>query len=79
MTSVTLSQFKINPAAILAQAQDYPLSVTKHNQVQGYVVGKEIFEKLVAYVEDMEDSQALKTTDLQKGRDLEEIAKELDV
>ena len=74
---MTLSQIKVNPAAVLMRAQDYPLSVTKHNQVKGYVVGKEIFEKLIAYVEDAEDAQALKSADISTGRDLEDIAKEL--
>lgn len=77
MDNVSISQFKINPAAVLAQAETYPVSITAHNQIKAYVVGRELYEQMVAQFEDQFDRQAIADTDFSKGKDLEILAKEL--
>lgn len=79
MTSVSISQLKINPSAVFSSAEDYPVAVQKRNKTAGYVVGKDLFEKLVSFIEDVEDRKAIEATDFSKKRDFEEFAKELGI
>ncbi|MFC1726969.1 type II toxin-antitoxin system Phd/YefM family antitoxin [Patescibacteria group bacterium] len=77
MNSVSISQLKARPAKAISQAADYPLAVEKRNQVKAYLVGKELYEKMVAYIEDFIDRSAVAKTDFSKGKDFEKVAKEL--
>ena len=77
MNTISISQLKINPSSALAQAADYPIAIENRNKVQGYVVGKALFEKIIAFLEDKEDGVAIKNTDFSKGRNFENVAQEL--
>lgn len=81
MNSISISQLKMNPSAVFAAAQDYPVAVDNRNKTTGYVVGKKLFEKMVEFMEDVEDrkmvDEMIKNGELGKGRDFEEFAKEL--
>jgi len=79
MDTVSISQLKINPSKIIKLAADYPIAVENRNKVEGYVIGKRLLERLERYIEDFIDIQAFKKTDFSKGRDFEEIAKELGI
>ena len=79
MTSTSISQLKINPSAVIAQADDYPVAVENRNTVKAYVIGKNLFESMVKFIEDYSDIAAVKKTDLKKGRDFESVAKELGI
>jgi len=48
MTTISISQLKINPSSVIAQAVDYPVVVENRNKVQAYLVGKTLFEKIIA-------------------------------
>lgn len=77
MTTISVSELKANPAAAINQALDYPLAVLSRSKVKAYLVGKDLFEKLLDYLEDMADRKVIAKTDFSKGRDFEEVAKEL--
>jgi antitoxin StbD len=80
MTSVSISDFKKNPASVLSSAEDYPVAVLKRNKTAGYVVGKDIFEKLIELVENLVDKKAkesLTKSDYENAVSLEDLAKEL--
>lgn len=77
MTSVSISQLKVNPTAVLAQAQDFPVQVRNRDKTAGYFLGKDLFEKIMVYLEDIEDAKVIAKTDFSKGTDFEEFAKEL--
>lgn len=79
MTSISISQLKMNPAAAISSAQDYPVAVQNRNQTQGYLIGKGLFEKMMEYLENVEDGRIIDKTDFSKGRDFEEIAEELNI
>jgi antitoxin StbD len=79
MTSVSISELKVNPSAVIDQALDYPVAVEKRNKVKAYVVGKDLYEKIIAYIENYLDRLAVKNTDFTKGKDFEELAKELGI
>ncbi len=83
MNSVSISQLKMNPSAVIAAAQDYPVAVDNRNKTTGYVVGKKLFEKITEWMEDMEDRRAVeyavKSGELDEATDFEEFAKELGI
>lgn len=79
MTTISISQLKLNPAAAISGAQDYPLAVQNRNTTKAYLVGKSLFEKLVTFLEDTEDKRAIKSINLKDKKDFEEFASELGI
>lgn len=77
MTYASISDLKANPASIIFESLDYPVAIQRRNKTQAYLVGKDIFEKLVAQMEDIIDAKAVREADFSTGRDFEEIAAEL--
>lgn len=79
MINVSISELKINPSKIITEALDYPVAVQNRNKVQAYLIGKDLYEKLVLYLEDYLDRQVIKNTDFKKGKDFEKVAQELGI
>ena len=77
MTTISVSELKANPAAAINQALDYPLAVLSRSKVKAYLVGKDLFEKLLDYLEDISDRKVIAKTDFSKGESLDKVAKEL--
>jgi hypothetical protein len=77
MNRISISELKINPSAAISKAADYPLAVENRNNIQAYLIGKTLYEKLVSYIEDYIDRQAVEKTDFTKGRNFEDVAKDL--
>jgi antitoxin StbD len=77
MNSVSISQLKMNPSAIFAAAQDYPVAVDSRNKTTGYVVGSKLFERMVEFMEDMEDIAIVKKSEYPKGKKVEDLRAEL--
>lgn len=79
MTSLSISQLKINPRQAISASLDYPVAIESRRQVQAYLVGKNLYEKIVAYIEDFVDQKAIRLTDFSKGKDFETVAKKLGI
>lgn len=79
MTTTTVSQLKMNPSAIIAQAADYPVAVENRNKVAAYLVGKQLFETIIAHLEDRLDASLIAKADVAKGRDFEDVARDLGI
>lgn len=79
MTYASISDLKTNPASIISASLDYPVEIKKRNKTQAYVVGKDIFDLMVAQLEDAIDRKAIAETDFSRGEDFEKIAKELGI
>ena len=79
MTSVSISQLKTNPSEIIKKAYDYPVAVEKRNEIQAYLIGKDLFDRIVSYIEDFLDKKEVKKTDYAKGKDFEQVAAELGI
>lgn len=77
MTYASISDLKANPASIIFESLDYPVAIQKRNKTQAYIVGKRLFDLLVAQVEDAIDRKAVAEADFSKGEDFEKVAKEL--
>lgn len=79
MDTISISQLKTNPSKAISCADDYPLMVKNRGVTKAYIVGKELFEKLVSYIENYLDKKAVKETDFREGKDFEQVAKELNI
>lgn len=77
MNIISISDLKTNPTRAISGALDYPVAIQKRNKTQAYIVGKELFEKLVSFIEDTVDIQAARNADYKKVRNFEDIASEL--
>jgi len=58
--STSVTELKRNFAAILKQADDEPVAVMNHNRPEAYLVPAGYYERLIAYVEDLEDSKLVR-------------------
>lgn len=79
MDAISITQLKTHPAKAIFDAADYPVAIEKRNKVQAYLVGKDIYEKLLSYIETFIDKKEVVMADFTKGRDFEDVAKELGV
>jgi PHD/YefM family antitoxin component YafN of YafNO toxin-antitoxin module len=79
MDTVSISELKIRPSKTIEMATDYPVAVENRNQVKAYLVGKELYEKIIGYIEDYLDRAVVNKTDFSKGEDFEKVAKELGI
>lgn len=79
MDTISISQFKTHPSKIIAEATDYPVSITNRNKTEAYIVGAELYEKIISYLENFVDTKVVKEADFKKGRDFEKVVKDLDL
>lgn len=77
MNVISISDLKTNPASAISEAIDYPVAIQKRNKTEAYLVGKDLFDKLVSFIEDTIDIQAARNADYKKVRNFEDIASEL--
>lgn len=77
MNTISISQLKINPSKAINAALDYPLAVENRNKVEAYLLGKDLYEKIVSYIEGLVDNKAVKETNFNKGKDFDKVVKEL--
>ncbi len=52
--TVSVSELKKNPTAVMADAQGKPVAVLNHNRVMGYMVPAELYEAMMERLEDVE-------------------------
>ncbi|HRP76469.1 MAG TPA: type II toxin-antitoxin system prevent-host-death family antitoxin [Rhodocyclaceae bacterium] len=53
--TVSVTELKRNFAGILKQADDCPVAVLNHNRPEAYLLSAAHYERLMAYLEDLED------------------------
>jgi len=54
--TVSVTELKRNFAGILKQADNSPVAVLNHNRPEAYLLPASHYERLMAYIEDMEDA-----------------------
>ncbi|MDZ4021861.1 type II toxin-antitoxin system Phd/YefM family antitoxin [Pseudomonas sichuanensis] len=65
--TVSVSELKKNPRAVMAGAQGQPVAVLNHNRVMGYMVPAELYEAMMEQLEDIELAQLVKARAHEKG------------
>ena len=55
--SVSISELKKNPSALLSQASGSPIAVLNHNKPAAYLIPAETYEALLEMIEDYELSR----------------------
>lgn len=79
MNSISVTQLKINPSKAISEALDFPVVVKNRNKVKAYLIGKDLYEKIVSYIEDYIDRKVVEETDFKKGKDFETVSKRLNI
>jgi len=79
MNIISISELKVNPSKFIEKAADTPVAVQNRNKIKAYLIGSELFEKIVSHLEDQVDTNSAKETDFSKGKDFEKVAKELGI
>lgn len=69
----------MNPSKAINEALDFPLAVENRNTVEAYLIGKDLYEMIVAHVENAVDRKAIEQTDFKKGRDFEAVIADLNL
>ena len=79
MNSISISQLKVNPSKAISDALDFPLAIENRNNVEAYLIGKDLYDMIVTQLENAIDRKAIEKTDFNMGRDFEAIAQELNL
>lgn len=79
MDTISISQLKMNPSKAIGMAVDYPVAVDKRGKTEAYIVGKNLYDRLLLYIENFIDKKVIEATDYKKGVDFEKVAKELGI
>ncbi len=79
MTSLSITQLKVNPAKAILASGDYPVAIENRGEVEAYLVGKDLFERLERYVEEFVDKRVVDSADYSSAEDFEEFAKKLGI
>jgi antitoxin StbD len=58
--AVSVTELKRNYAGILKQAEDAPIAVLNHNRPEAYLLPAGHYERLMAYLEDLEDAKMVR-------------------
>jgi len=74
---ISISDLKANPAKAISSAEDLPLAVMSRNKTKAYLLSKDMYEKLIEFIEDYVDLKAVEETDFSDGKDVEDVMKEL--
>ncbi len=57
--TVSVTDLKRNFAEIIKQADDCPVAILNHNRPAAYLVPAAHYERLMAYLEDLEDAKLI--------------------
>jgi len=55
--TVSVTELKRNFAEIIQQADDSPIAILNHNRPEAYLVPAAHYERLMVYLEDLEDTK----------------------
>ncbi|MDP1735237.1 MAG: type II toxin-antitoxin system Phd/YefM family antitoxin [Sulfuritalea sp.] len=55
--TVSVTELKRNFAGIIKQAEENPVAILNHNRPEAYLLPAAHYERLMAYLEDLEDAQ----------------------
>ena len=58
--TVSVTELKRNYAGILKEADECPVAVLNHNRPEAYLLPAAHYERLMAYLEDLEDAKILR-------------------
>ena len=57
--TVSVTELKRNFAEIIQQADDSPIAILNHNRPEAYLLPAAHYERLLAYLEDLEDAKVV--------------------
>ena len=79
MNSISISDLKSNPSKAIDFASDFPVAIENRNKVKAYLLGKDLYEKIDDFIENMIDKKAVEETDFNKSKDFKAVTKKLNL
>ncbi len=73
--SVSISELKVNPSALIEQAEGEPIAILNHNKPTAYLIPAETYEELM---EKVEDYQLGLIVESRKNEKIEAISVDID-
>lgn len=58
--TVSVTELKRNFAGVLREADDNPVAILNHNRPEAYLLPAAHYERLMAYLEDLEDAKLVR-------------------
>jgi len=58
-TTVSVTELKRNYASIIKQSDECPIAILNHNRPESYLLPAAYYEKLLAKLEDLEDTRII--------------------
>jgi len=65
-SSVSITDLKKNPSAIIAEAEGAPVAILNHNRPSAYLVPADTFEAMLEKIDDLEIAKIVKERKLEK-------------
>ena len=65
-SSVSITDLKKNPSAIIAEAEGAPVAILNHNRPSAYLVPADTFEAMLEKIDDLEIAKIVKERKLGK-------------
>lgn len=76
-TAISISELKTSPRAAISASEDYPLAIKNRNKTEAYIISKNLFEKIISFIEDDIDEKAVKEANYKSGTTLNALIEEL--
>lgn len=57
--TVSVTELKRNFVGVMKQADDSPVAILNHNRPEAYLLPAAHYERLIAYMEDLEDAKLI--------------------
>ncbi|WP_437884436.1 type II toxin-antitoxin system Phd/YefM family antitoxin [Pseudomonas sp. LRF_L74] len=64
---VSISEFKKDPSAVIAEADGTPVAILNHNRVMGYLVPARLYEQIMERLEDLDLIDVIKARSGEQG------------
>jgi antitoxin StbD len=58
--TVSVTELKRNFAGVITQADECPVAILNHNRPEAYLIPAAHYERLIAYLEDLEDAALIR-------------------
>lgn len=66
--SVSVTELKKNPTALLNAANGEPVAILNHNKPAAYLVPADVYEKMLSLIEDLELAELVKERQKEKDQ-----------
>ncbi len=68
--TASVTELKRSFATVMSQAGEAPVAILNNNKPEAYLIPAAAYERLINYIEDMEDAETVRQRAGEKGREV---------